>query len=61
MLDGFPLDVCHLIVLTKYRKKGAHAKKNVDYAAYEYNVYVRCNYNERNKGHQTAKKTAGRT
>ena len=36
-------------------------KKNVDYAAYEYNVYVRCNYNERNKGHQTAKKTAGRT
>jgi hypothetical protein len=22
-------------------------KKNVDYAAYEYNVYVRCNYNGR--------------
>jgi len=57
----FPLDVRHPIVLTKYRKKDNAKKKKVDYAAYEYNVYVRCNYNEGNKGYQTAKKTVGRT
>lgn len=46
----------------QYKKKGGTQCKNVDYAAYEYNVYVQCNYNGGNKvdtGHLTAKKKNG--
>ena len=35
-------------------------KKNVDYAAYEYNVYVRCNNNGRKQQLPDSEKTAGR-
>jgi len=31
-------------------------QKNVDYAAYEYNVYVRCDYHARKKIAQDSKK-----
>jgi hypothetical protein len=39
-------------ILTSYRT--GHKCKNVDYAAYEYNVYVQCNYNEGKKKKQDA-------
>jgi hypothetical protein len=34
-------------------------KKNVDYAAYEYNVYVRCDYRGKNSTEQQKKKGGG--
>ena len=40
--------------------KGHNAKKkNVDYAAYEYNVYVRCNNNGRKQQLPDSEKNSG--
>jgi len=56
MRDKYHFDACHpSAYLTGYRN-GTQCK-NVDYAAYEYNVYVQCDYSRKKKTHETHETT----
>jgi hypothetical protein len=47
-----------LSAVTSYRT--GHDAKNVDYAAYEYNVYVQCSYMEGKKKKSKTRRTANK-